>query len=191
MILFSYYSVSTFSNMYVVGCPESGEALIIDPARFEAPILDFIESRGMELTSVLVTRVDETHDRGIRTLRRIYDAKIFAGVPEVAEMPATLLEDREPVRVGTLEVTPIAIPVHSQDMFSLLLGHVVFTGPVLQAGTVGVEHPGYAGVLLREMLTDRLLSLPGETLVLPREGPPTTIGLERAANPQLTPSPKE
>ena len=187
MTFFSYYSVSTFSNVYIIGCAGTGKAAIIDPARFEAPLLEFIESRGMTLTHVLVTRPGVDHAQGIRTLRRIYDAEIHAGIPEVAGMASDVLEHGRKLSVGNLEIETIGMPAHSQDAFSFRLGHLLFSGPVLAAGSIGFEHPGYSVVLLQEMIQKRLLALPASTVVLPRSGPPSTIALEREINPDLIP----
>jgi glyoxylase-like metal-dependent hydrolase (beta-lactamase superfamily II) len=97
-----------------------------------------------------------------------------------------VLEDGEIIRVGDLEIEAVALPAYSQEAFVFRHEHVVFTGPALGAGSVGYEHPGYAEVLLREMIEQKLLSLPRHTVVLPREGPPSTIGLERDTNAAFT-----
>jgi glyoxylase-like metal-dependent hydrolase (beta-lactamase superfamily II) len=186
MNLFSYYSVSTFSNIYILACPASNRAVIVDPARFEAPLLEFIESNGLALTHILITRPEIDHEHGVRTLRRIYDADIFAGVPEIAGYPTTVPGDTEEIAMGETRLHAMTLPAHSQDARAYRCGHLLFSGPVLHAGGIAGEHPGYSGVLLREMIRERLLSLPAYTLVLPREGPPTTIGLEKTTNPALT-----
>jgi glyoxylase-like metal-dependent hydrolase (beta-lactamase superfamily II) len=186
MKLLSYYSVSTFTNIYILACPVSGQAAIVDPARFEAPLLEFIESNGLELTHILITRPELDHEHGVRTLRRIYKADILAGVPEVAGFETTVPQDGGEILLCETRLRVMALSAHSQDARVYRCGHLLFSGPVLSAGAVGGEFPGYAGVVLREMIQERLLSLPDETLVLPREGPPTTIGLERTTNPALT-----
>jgi len=185
MILFSYYSVPTFSNIYIAACEDHSKAVIIDPARFEAPLLEFIESHKLELTHVLITRPETEHARGIRTLRRIYDAEILSAVPQTADMSATVIEDGYILRLGNMEIRTISIPAHSQDALAFSVDHLLFSGPILSAGDIGVEHTGYPYVLSGEMIRERLLGLPPYTLILPREGPPSTVGLERAANPAL------
>ena len=186
MMLYSYYSVSTFSNIYIVGCREHSQAVIIDPARFEAPLLEFIESHNLDLTHVLITRPEPMHTHGIRTLRRIYDAEILCAVPRIDDMPATAIEDGYVLRVGDLEINTTAITAHSQDALTFAVDHLLFTGPVLSAGDIGMEHSGYPYVLSGEMIRDRLLGRPASTLILPREGPPSTVGLERTTNHALT-----
>jgi len=184
--LLSHYSVSTFSNVYVIACERSRQAAIIDPARFEAPLLEFIETNGFALTHVLITRSDESHEQGVRTLKRIYDAQIHAGIPEIAGSETAGAPEGTTISLGDREITTIGLPSHSQDARAYLCGHLLFCGPVISAGGIAPGHPGYSGVLLREMIHERLLSLPSETVVLPREGPPTTIGLERRTNPALS-----
>lgn len=183
--LLSHYSVSTFSNVYILACERSREAAIIDPARFEAPLLEFIESNGFALTHVLMTRPDESHEQGVRTLRRIYDLQIHAGIPKLEGSETTVAVEGTTIALGDREITTIALPAHSQDARAYICGHLLFCGTVLSAGGIAPGYPGYSGVLLREMIQERLLSLPPETVVLPREGPPTTIGLERYTNPEL------
>ena len=183
--LLSHYSVSTFSNVYILACERSKEAAIIDPARFEAPLLEFIESNGFLLTHVLITRPDETQVHGLRTLKRIYDVAIHAGTPEVAGSETALAGDGTVITIGDHDIRTIAQPAHSQDARAYICRHLLFCGPVISAGGIAPGFPNYSGVLLREMIHDRLLSLPPETVVLPREGPPTTIELERHANPEL------
>ncbi|MFO7780751.1 MAG: hypothetical protein R6W94_03925 [Spirochaetia bacterium] len=183
--LLSHYSVSTFSNVYILACERSRQAAIIDPARFEAPLLEFIETNGFALTHVLITRADESHEQGVRTLTRIYDAQIHAGIPEMAGSETAVTAEGTTIGLGDREITTIALPAHSQDARAYMYGHLLFCGPVISAGGIAPGHPGYSGVLLREMIHERLLSLPPETIVLPREGPPTTVGLECRTNPAL------
>lgn len=187
MMLLSYYSVATFSNVYIAACSTTGEAVVVDPARFEAPLLEFIESNGLSVRYVLVTRPEVEHEQGIRTLRRIYDAQVCAGVPEVAGFQTLLAEDGTTIELGSQRINTIGLSAHSHDARAFRCGHLLFTGPVLTAGDMATEHPGYSRVLLRDMIEQRLLSLPADTVVLPRSGPPTTIGLERETNIALRP----
>ncbi|MFP4373467.1 MAG: hypothetical protein ACLFPO_03985 [Spirochaetaceae bacterium] len=184
--LLSHYSVSTFSNVYILACDRSREAVIIDPARFEAPLLEFIESNGFTLTHILVTRPEEAHEHGIRTLKRIYDAPIHAGVSEMGGAPTSAGAEGTTIGLGDRVIAPIMLPAYSRDARAYRCAHLVFCGPVLSAGGIAPGYPGYAGVLLREMIKERLFSLPPDTVVLPREGPPTTVGLERRTNPAFT-----
>jgi hydroxyacylglutathione hydrolase len=62
----------------------------------------------------------------------------------------------------------------------------VLAGDALFAGSVGrVDLPGGSMEVLMRSIEERLLTLPGETVVYPGHGPRTTIGDERATNPFL------
>ncbi|MFP4637220.1 MAG: hypothetical protein ACLFM6_02155 [Spirochaetaceae bacterium] len=191
MILFAHYSVSTFTNVYVLACPVTRMAVIIDPARFEAPVLDFIESEGLSLTAVLVTRPEEILLRGIGTLRKIYGASIYGGKPDIAGFPTRIPDDGDVLTLGMYSIEARTISPHVPDTRVFRCGHLLFSGPVLSAGTIIAEQPGYSGVLMRRAVRERLLSLPPETLVMPREGPPSTIGVERSTNIDLSPEPED
>jgi glyoxylase-like metal-dependent hydrolase (beta-lactamase superfamily II) len=63
---------------------------------------------------------------------------------------------------------------------------VLFGGDVLFAGGVGrTDIPGGDHQLLIRGIREKLFLLPGDTVVLPGHGPPTTIGKERNTNPFL------
>jgi glyoxylase-like metal-dependent hydrolase (beta-lactamase superfamily II) len=62
----------------------------------------------------------------------------------------------------------------------------MISGDVLFAGSIGrTDLPGGDGAAMTRSLTDVVLPLPDDTLVLPGHGPATTIARERATNPYL------
>lgn len=62
----------------------------------------------------------------------------------------------------------------------------MLSGDVLFAGSIGrTDLPGGDGAAMTRSLTDVVLPLPDDTLVLPGHGPATTIARERATNPYL------
>jgi glyoxylase-like metal-dependent hydrolase (beta-lactamase superfamily II) len=64
---------------------------------------------------------------------------------------------------------------------------VIFCGDVLFRRGVGrYDLPGGNWYKLRETIEDKLFALPGDTLVYPGHGPPTTVAEEQRENPFLT-----
>ena len=102
--------------------------------------------------------------------------------------PGVELADGDEVRFGDETLKVIAVPGHSPGGIALYSasGKVVFTGDSLFRRSIGrTDLPGGNGRQLVESVTEKLLSLPPDTLVLPGHGPSTTIGEERLGNPFL------
>ena len=60
------------------------------------------------------------------------------------------------------------------------------TGDALFAGGIGrTDLPGGDYKTLIHAITDKLLSLPDDTVVYPGHGAPSTIGIEKRENPYL------
>ncbi len=185
MKLLYYFSTSTLTNIYVVGPDNGGDALIVDPGALDVPLLEMIEHNDYYIRSILVTHELENHLRGIRTLLRVYDAQLFASKPQVLEYPATPVGSLPEFWASGMRVEPITLPGYWSDALVFHLGDKLFVGEVLSAGMMGVTINGYARALLQTDIRERILTLPGNTLLLPTEGPPSTVTVEERTNTDL------
>lgn len=102
------------------------------------------------------------------------------------------LHDGEVLRVAGLEITVTHAPGHTPGSVLFRLpgddaaDSYCFTGDVLFAGSIGrTDFPGGSADEMSATVRDKLLTLPGETAVLPGHGPRTTIATERDSNPFL------
>jgi glyoxylase-like metal-dependent hydrolase (beta-lactamase superfamily II) len=98
MNLFFQYCSIGFSNCYILGKDEEGKkkqnaAILIDPGSMENVTLDAIENNNFDLKAVLITHDHLHHVRGLRTLKRIYNAEIFAVNHIVQDHKATIVKD--------------------------------------------------------------------------------------------------
>ena len=185
--MFFFYCFPGFSNCYVLGSgggdsDSPAEAVIVDPGSVGGELLECIESNGYAVRAVLVTHEHESHIHGLRSLRRIYDAEVFAVNGTVGDGPATQVKDGERIRAGPFAVEVIAVPGHSPDSVVYRLDNLLFTGDVLTAGIVGATDSAYGAATQMNMLRNRLLSLPGDYTVLPGHGPPSSLEAERNFN---------
>ena len=76
MKFFSYFSVTGFSNSYIIGPDEGGNAILIDPGIFDVPLLNLIEDNKLYVKYILLTHSHESHISGLKTLLKVYDPKI-------------------------------------------------------------------------------------------------------------------
>jgi glyoxylase-like metal-dependent hydrolase (beta-lactamase superfamily II) len=192
--LFFHYCPHGFSNCYILGTDPSGEgpeeAVIIDPGCMDTDLLNFIETNGYRLRGVLITHDHSHHSRGLRTLKRIYDADIYAVSPVIREHRTVLVRGGGAFSIGSFHVEAISVPGHSADSAVYRIGRLLFTGDALSAGLVGRTASSYAAMIQLSALRSRILSLPGDYTVLPGHGPPSSLEAERRFNAGLH-TPKE
>lgn len=193
-------------NCYIVGCPHSRECVIIDPGGHGERIVETIE--GLDLNPValidthghfdhiggnayLMAHMDSLrlylHADDLRYLRNAgehadYWSMSFEDSPE----PTNLLHGGEEIDAGRIRLKIIHTPGHSPGGISIFLTGHVFTGDALFEGSIGrTDLPGGDYDLLISSIREKLLVLPGDTIVHPGHGPETTIAEERRNNPFL------
>jgi len=98
------------------------------------------------------------------------------------DQKTTRIKDGDKLIVGGFTIDVISIPGHSADSVVYKIGDLLFTGDVLTAGLVGSTASAYGAATQMNKLRSRLLSLPGNYVVLPGHGPPTTLEAERRYN---------
>ncbi len=185
MKFFSLFSSVGFSNTYLIGPDAGGDAILIDPGIFDAALLQTVEGNKLFVRWILVTHAHNAHVNGIRSLLKVYEASIYANQPSVLDFPARHVEEGNVLAFGDMRVRVIETPGHSIDSVSYLIDHMLFTGDLLSAGTIGTTRDGYARGLLLTTVRRKLLPLGDEVLVFPGHGPPSKIGIEKLYNPFL------
>jgi glyoxylase-like metal-dependent hydrolase (beta-lactamase superfamily II) len=197
MKLFFHYCSYGFSNCYILGeenndPQKQNAAVIIDPGSMDNVILESIENNNFELKAILITHDHLGHVNGIRTLQRIYKAEIFAVNQTIVEHNTTMVKDGDVINISGFKFEVISIPGHSSDSVvyrtcsaASSTGGMLFTGDVLTAGLVGSTASAYGAATQMNNLRSRLLSLPGDYIVLPGHGPPSTLEAERRFNTDI------
>ena len=190
MKLFFQYCSFGFSNCYILGEDDTGldkpnTAIIVDPGSMENITLETIENNNFDLKAVLVTHDHLSHVRGLRTLKRIYKAEVFAVNQTIMNIRTNMVKDGDKIIIGGFTVDVISIPGHSSDSIVYRIANLLFTGDVLTAGLVGTTASAYGAATQMNKLRSRLLSLPGDYVVLPGHGPPSTLEAERRFNTDI------
>jgi len=189
MKLFFQYCSYSFSNCYILGIEDKhnykNAAIIVDPGSMEKITLETLENNNFILKAVLITHDHLSHVRGLRTLMRIYDAEVFAVNPSITEHKTTMVKDGNKIATNGFSVEVISIPGHSSDSVVYKIDNLLFTGDVLTAGLVGSTASAYGAATQMDKLRSRLLSLPGDYIVLPGHGPPSTLEAERRFNADI------
>jgi glyoxylase-like metal-dependent hydrolase (beta-lactamase superfamily II) len=158
------------------------DALIIDPGSMNESILDFIENNEYTLKGIFLTHNHASHTAGLRSLKRIYDAEIYAANSVVMGYKTNVVHDGDTINIGSFTVKVISVPGHSIDSMVYLIDHLLFTGDVLSAGLTGRTDSAYGAMRQITMIQNRIFTLRGNYILFPRHGPPTTLNVERSYN---------
>lgn len=128
-------------------------------------------------------------DRFLYDLLPVQAAMIGVPLPEPVDMEGSL-RDGATIRAGAIELCILHTPGHTPGSVTFVVngdgGARVFSGDTLFRRGIGRTDlwGGDHGTILRS-LRDKILTLPGDAIVIPGHGPETTIGEEREKNPFL------
>jgi hydroxyacylglutathione hydrolase len=196
---------------YLVACPNTREAVIIDPAGEEDKLLAIIQTEGVKVKYILNTHGHSDHVLGNAKLKEVLNIPVcmheaddrFFSDKAVREKsskelglpppdPADIrLKNEDTVEVGTLKITVIHTPGHTPGSVCYLIDRNLFCGDTLFVGAAGrTDLIGGSLETLLESLEKKLIVLPKETIVWPGhdygDTPTSTMGREMEENPYLT-----
>lgn len=193
------------ANCYIISCPETKKAAVIDPGADGKKILRWILEKGYQVEYILLTHGHLDHIGAVDEVRDTFEAKVGihsedAGMltdgrknlssyfgPSIVMKPADLLlEDGQVLSIGRLTLTVLTTPGHSPGSVCFVTPDGLISGDTLFAGSIGrTDFPGGSLEQLLEGVDQKLMVLPEETRVFPGHGEETTIGREKRENPFL------
>lgn len=157
---------------YLIACPESGEALAVDPLDHKK-CLARAKQRGWEITQVLNTHEHGDHIGGNKAMVAATGAKLLAHVNASGKIPNMDrgLAAGDIVKVGkTVELESLDTPGHTMSHVCLL-SHTdtpaLFCGDTLFNAGAGNCHNGGHPNELYETFANQLAKLPDSTLIYP------------------------
>ena len=173
------------NNVWVVG--DESECIVIDAPHNVSTIVDLVA--GRRVLAILCTHAHDDHVRVAPELSAALHAPILL---HPADLPLWhLTHDREPdgeladgqeIEVAGTTLKVIHTPGHAPGAVCFYAPDLatVFTGDTLFKGGPGATGRSYSDKpLLVQSITDRLLALPGQTIVKTGHGDDTTIADER------------
>lgn len=191
MIFRQLYEPISSTYTYLLGCEETGQAILVDPVvnSIERDLAE-LSRLGLKLAYTLDTHIHADHITSALKLRERVCSKIAA--PAMDRLPCTDLgiEEGKPFQLGSITLDPIHTPGHTDNHFAYRLGDRVFTGDALLIEGCGRTdfQNGDADSLYRSV-TDKLFTLPDDYLVYPahdyQKRRVSTIAQEKDRNARL------
>ncbi len=173
MIVEQIWTGNAYRNFnYLVACPETGEALAIDPLDYKR-CLSVASSKGYTITQVLNTHEHGDHTGGNRGIIKATGATLLAhhdAGSRIANVDRGLRAG-DVVRVGrTVELECLDTPGHTMSHICLLShtdAPALFSGDTLFNAGAGNCHNGGHPEELYQSFDQQLARLPGNTRLFP------------------------
>ncbi len=199
-------------NTYIAYDQTTKDAIIIDPGMMsdkECEVIDnFIADNNLKLMLILLTHLHIDHVMGTNHIKEKYGVKIYANEADaflgsrIAEqiqmfhLPVKLgkviidnyISDGDEIKVGNDTLICLSTPGHSPGSMSFYSSKTkaVFTGDALFKQAIGrTDLPGGNYAQLIASITNKILTLPDNTTIIPGHGPLTTVSQEKQFNPYL------
>jgi glyoxylase-like metal-dependent hydrolase (beta-lactamase superfamily II) len=183
------YDPSSRAFTYLLADRDTQAAVAIDPepAGTVLPLLGLVDELGLSLQYLLCTHV---HDGSAGTIERLRDctsARIVAGFAAPIEADLRVRQG-DVITFGTESIRVLDTPGHTAADVSYLWRDRVFSGDALLIRGCGpTDLPGSDAGTLFDSIVQRLLVLPGDTLLFPghetHHRSVSTIAEERDYNP--------
>jgi len=199
-------TVGTYAtNCYLLICKHTKKAIIIDPGFDHLKIIDEITNLKIDPQLIILTHGHGDHIGAVKELKDKYniplgihqaDSKMLNSVilnfsPFILKRLLTLkadqiLNDKDILKVGLLDVLVIHTPGHSKGSICLKCNQIMFSGDTLFHHGIGrTDLIGGSHLNILNSIKSKILIYNDNVIVYPGHGPKTSIGEERKNNPYL------
>lgn len=186
------FDLESKTYTYLIADPKTQEAVLVDPVLEQVERdRNLLQELGFKLRYCLETHIHADHITGTAKLRELTGS--LGVLPEKAQAVCAdrLIRDGEMLLLRSISIQAIATPGHTDSHMAYRVNNDrVLTGDALFIRGCGrTDFQGGDAAVLFNSVTQRLFTLPDETLVYPahdyRGFTVSTIGEERRWNPRF------
>lgn len=191
MIFRQLFEPLSSTYTYLLGCEQTGQALLIDPVVNTIDRdLALLQQLGLRLAWTVETHIHADHITGARHLRERVGSRIAVAAMDGLPCADLGLQDGVPLAMGEVTLRPIHTPGHTAHHLAFEGAGRLFTGDALLIEGCGrTDFQGGSAAELYRSIHQHLFSHPDETLVYPGHDyqgrQVSSIGQEKARNPRL------
>jgi sulfur dioxygenase len=191
MIFHQLFEPISSTYTYLLGCEDTGQAMLIDPViNCIERDLEVVRRLELKLAYTIDTHIHADHITAALELKKVSGSKIAA--PAFDRLPCTDvgIDETRPLQVGSLTLNGLHTPGHTDGHFAYLLGDRLFTGDALLIEGCGrTDFQNGNADALYQSVREKLFTLPDETLVYPahdyKDRFVSSIAQEKKRNPRL------
>ena len=194
MVFEQLFDTKSSTYTYIISSGKGREALIIDPVIENTDeYIKFLKNLELKLVKVIDTHIHADHITGLNELNKRTNCTRIMGEKSKSEVIDLKIKDNEKINVENIELKAIYTPGHTDCSYSYLMNDRIFTGDTLLINGTGrtdfQNGSSYDAYDAYDSLFNKLLKLPGKTLVFPAHDykgeKVSTIGKEKKHNPRL------
>lgn len=191
MIFRQLYEPISSTYTYLLGCEDTGQAVLIDPVVNSIDRdLGEIAKLGMKLAYTVDTHIHADHITSALEMKTKVGSKIANPAMDKLECTDVGLEEGKPFQVGSITLKPIHTPGHTDGHFAYAFQDRVFTGDALLIEGCGrTDFQNGDTDALYKSVTEKLFALPNDYLVYPahdyKERRVSSIAQEKDRNARL------
>ena len=167
------------NNTYVLECPATHDALLVDACFEPQRILE--EATGAHIVGIVQTHGHGDHVQALPDLKRELAVPVYAHPGESYPVDIDVkLSDGDVLQFGERDTKVLHTPGHTPGGVCLLSGRHLISGDTLFPGGPGNTRGNMRDFSqIIESISSKLFVLPYDTVVYPGHGDDTTIGAEK------------
>jgi glyoxylase-like metal-dependent hydrolase (beta-lactamase superfamily II) len=193
---------------YIIGDPQTGKGIVIDPADNVDFLIGLAKDHGIQLNYIVNTHGHSDHISGNKEMKEKSGAAIIIHESDASMLvntpPAMLrmfnaessppadrtVKDGDFISLDNISLKVIHTPGHSPGSIVLQMDDCLFTGDTLFVEAIGrTDLPGGSWPVMSRSIKERIFTFPDETRVFPGHNygrmPSSTVGHEKKYNPYM------
>jgi hydroxyacylglutathione hydrolase len=162
--MFNITAIPALQDNYIWAMHDGKHTAVVDPGE-AAPVLEFLNTHGLQLNAILCTHRHLDHIGGIAKLREVYNVPVYGRRHPNNPHITHDLREGDRIELGSLGIAfdIIEVPGHLDDHIAYLAPEILFCGDVLFGAGCGRNFEGTPAQLHHSL--QRLAQLPDNTRV--------------------------